>query len=154
MVGSEVIVQGGRGWGARASAHQQIFRLDGYVARPGSNPYLPNCNMAVRRADLEAVGDHPGLRSGGDADQLVGAGASWAAAGDDPAPGCLAAVSGTTCDKTSATGVRTCSFGGPADPRGPGCPPSGPPWPRFRLIRRGVRVTTLRVAGALLTDLS
>lgn len=68
MVGSEVCVVSGRAWGARASAHQQIFQLANYIRRPGYNPSLPNCNLAVRRSDLAAVGGYSEARSGGDAD--------------------------------------------------------------------------------------
>lgn len=68
LTGSEVLVLGGASLGARASAQQQFFRLANYLATPDFRPYLPTCNLGVRRLDIEAVGGFREVRSGGDAD--------------------------------------------------------------------------------------
>lgn len=69
LAGSEVDVAVGDGaLGARASHAQQFYRLRNYLARPFFLPYLPTCNLAVRRTDLEAVDGFSEVRSGGDAD--------------------------------------------------------------------------------------
>ena len=68
LAGSEVLVLPGESLGARASHEQQFYRLRNYLARPFFLPYLPTCNLAVRRGDLDAVGGFSEVRSGGDAD--------------------------------------------------------------------------------------
>jgi cellulose synthase/poly-beta-1,6-N-acetylglucosamine synthase-like glycosyltransferase len=68
VVGSEVRVLPGTSLGARAANRQQFFQLRNYLANPFFRPYLPTCNLAVRRADLRAVGGFSEIRSGGDAD--------------------------------------------------------------------------------------
>jgi len=68
LTGSEVHVLGGRSLGARAAERQQSFRLRNYLDAPDFRPYLPTCNLGVRRSDLEAVGGFREVRSGGDAD--------------------------------------------------------------------------------------
>lgn len=68
VVGSEALVLDGTSWGARASHAQQFYRLRNYLADPFFRPYLPTCNLAVRRTDLDAVGGFPPVRSGGDAE--------------------------------------------------------------------------------------
>jgi len=68
LTGSEVHVLGGRSLGARAAERQQSFRLRNYLGAPDFRPYLPTCNLGVRRSDLEAVGGFREVRSGGDAD--------------------------------------------------------------------------------------
>ncbi|WP_380174144.1 glycosyltransferase [Kineococcus sp. DHX-1] len=68
LAGSEVDVLPGESLGARASHEQQFFRLRNYLANPFFLPYLPTCNLAVRRSDLDAVGGFSEVRSGGDAD--------------------------------------------------------------------------------------
>jgi glycosyltransferase involved in cell wall biosynthesis len=68
LAGSEVNVLDGGSLGARASHRQQFFRLKNYVEEPFFMEYLPTCNLAVRRADLEHVGGFRSVRSGGDAD--------------------------------------------------------------------------------------
>jgi GT2 family glycosyltransferase len=68
IAGSDVIVLPGPGLGARAAHAQQAFRAENFVGRPFFRPYLPTCNIAVRRADLERLGGFDEVRSGGDAD--------------------------------------------------------------------------------------
>jgi len=68
LAGSEVQVTPGESLGARASYDQQFYRLRNYLVRPFFLPYLPTCNLAVRRTDLEAVDGFSEVRSGGDAD--------------------------------------------------------------------------------------
>ncbi|GAB3464699.1 glycosyltransferase [Kineococcus endophyticus] len=68
LVGSDTLVLGGPSLAERASEFQQFSRLDKYVADPFFLPYLPTCNLAVRRSDFDAVGGFSGVRSGGDAD--------------------------------------------------------------------------------------
>ncbi len=68
IVGSEVRVVGGTSLAARACQRQQPFDLRAYLAQPFFLPYLPTCNLAVRRDDLVAVGGFSAVRSGGDAD--------------------------------------------------------------------------------------
>ncbi len=68
LTGSEVQVLGGRSLGARAAERQQFFRLRNYLGTPDFRPYLPTCNLGVRRSDLEAVRGFREVRSGGDAD--------------------------------------------------------------------------------------
>ncbi|MGI4893801.1 MAG: glycosyltransferase [Janthinobacterium lividum] len=68
LAGSEVLVDPGASLGARASHEQQFYRLRNYLARPFFLPYLPTCNLVVRRRDLEAVEGFSEVRSGGDAD--------------------------------------------------------------------------------------
>ena len=68
LVGSEVEVSNGAALGARASHAQQFYRLRNYLARPFFMPYLPTCNLAVRRRDLAVVQGFGEVRSGGDAD--------------------------------------------------------------------------------------
>lgn len=68
LAGSEVAVLPGESLGARASHEQQFFRLRNYLADPFFLPYLPTCNLAVRRTDLDAAGGFSEVRSGGDAD--------------------------------------------------------------------------------------
>lgn len=66
--GSEVRVRGGASLGARAGERHQFFELHKYLSHGMWWPYLPTCNLAVRRQDLEAVGGFSAVRSGGDAD--------------------------------------------------------------------------------------
>lgn len=68
LSGSEVEVSSAASLGARAAHQQQFFRLSTYLADPFFLPYLPTCNLAVRRTDLEAVDGFGEVRSGGDAD--------------------------------------------------------------------------------------
>lgn len=68
LTGSDVQVLGGPSLGARAAERQQSFRLRNYLGAPDFRPYLPTCNLGVRRSDLEAVGGFREVRSGGDAD--------------------------------------------------------------------------------------
>lgn len=68
IAGSDVIVRWGPGLGARAAHAQQAFRAENFVERAFFRPYLPTCNIAIRRADLERVGGFDEVRSGGDAD--------------------------------------------------------------------------------------
>ncbi|GAB3222933.1 hypothetical protein GCM10027586_12650 [Kineococcus gypseus] len=68
IVGSDTLVRGGTSLAERASEVQQFSRLDKYVSAPFFLPYLPTCNLAVRRADFDAVGGFSTVRSGGDAD--------------------------------------------------------------------------------------
>jgi len=68
IVGSDTLVRGGPSLAERASQVQQFSRLDKYVAAPFFLPYLPTCNLAVRRVDFDAVGGFSQVRSGGDAD--------------------------------------------------------------------------------------
>jgi len=68
IVGSEVRVLGGASLAARACERQQPFGLRAYLAQPFFRPYLPTCNLAVRRDDLAAVGGFSVVRSGGDAE--------------------------------------------------------------------------------------
>ncbi|WP_345713648.1 glycosyltransferase, partial [Kineococcus glutinatus] len=66
--GSDVRVCGGPSLAAAASELQQFARLRNYVAANHFMPYLPTCNLAVRRSDFTAVGGFRDVRSGGDAD--------------------------------------------------------------------------------------
>ena len=68
IVGSDTLVRGGNSLAERASEVQQFSRLDKYVAKPFFLPYLPTCNLAVRRSDFDAVDGFSTVRSGGDAD--------------------------------------------------------------------------------------
>ncbi|MEW1958809.1 glycosyltransferase [Kineococcus sp. NPDC059986] len=68
IVGSDTLVRGGTSLAERASEVQQFSRLDKYVANPFFLPYLPTCNLAVRRSDFDAVDGFSSVRSGGDAD--------------------------------------------------------------------------------------
>lgn len=68
IVGSDTLVLGGSSLAERASEVQQFSRLDKYVEKPFFLPYLPTCNLAVRRADFDAVQGFSTVRSGGDAD--------------------------------------------------------------------------------------
>ncbi|WP_432508833.1 glycosyltransferase family 2 protein [Kineococcus auxinigenes] len=68
IVGSDTLVRGGRSLAERASEVQQFSRLDKYLSAPFFLPYLPTCNLAVRRADFTAVEGFSTVRSGGDAD--------------------------------------------------------------------------------------
>jgi glycosyltransferase involved in cell wall biosynthesis len=68
ITGSDVEVRRGHRLGAQAAHAQQSFLTTYYVERPFFRPYLPTCNLGVRRADLEAVGGFDEVRSGADAD--------------------------------------------------------------------------------------
>lgn len=68
IVGSETIVRGGATIAAKAAEVQQFSNLDKYIAAPFFLPYLPTCNLAVRREDFDAVDGFSSVRSGGDAD--------------------------------------------------------------------------------------
>lgn len=68
IVGSDVLVSTGPSLAAAASHAQQFARLRNYLAAPYFRPYLPTCNLAVRRADFLTVGGFPTVRSGGDAE--------------------------------------------------------------------------------------
>jgi glycosyltransferase involved in cell wall biosynthesis len=67
VAGSEVLVSGGDSLAARAGERHQFFELRKYIEEPVVRPYFPTCNLAVRRADLEAVGGFEEIRSGADA---------------------------------------------------------------------------------------
>jgi cellulose synthase/poly-beta-1,6-N-acetylglucosamine synthase-like glycosyltransferase len=68
LAGTETVVVAGTSSASRAAAAQQMFAVVNYVDRPWFRPYLPTCNLAVRRSDLERVGGFDEQRSGGDAD--------------------------------------------------------------------------------------
>jgi glycosyltransferase involved in cell wall biosynthesis len=67
VAGSETVIRGGASLAARAGERHQFFALSKYLDEPVHRPYFPTCNLAVRRADLEAVGGFEERRSGGDA---------------------------------------------------------------------------------------
>lgn len=67
IAGSEVVIRGGPSLAARAGEQHQFFALRKYIDEPVHRPYFPTCNLAVRRADLEAVGGFEEIRSGADA---------------------------------------------------------------------------------------
>lgn len=86
LAGTEVRVTGGDRLAERAAVLAQSFRMDIYVRKPFFRPYLPTCNMAVRRRALEAVDGFPVVRSGGDAEvcwRILGAGSDGIVALDD-----------------------------------------------------------------------
>ena len=68
LVGSEVRIRGGGSLAARAGERHQFFELRKYLEDGFFRPYLPTCNLAARRADLEEVGGFEEVRSGADAD--------------------------------------------------------------------------------------
>lgn len=68
IVGSETIVRGGPTIAAKAAQVQQFSNLDKYITAPFFLPYLPTCNLALRRQDFDAVTGFSTVRSGGDAD--------------------------------------------------------------------------------------
>jgi glycosyltransferase involved in cell wall biosynthesis len=68
LAGSDTRTRTGPSLAAQASARQQHFTLRKYLTDAYFRPYLPTCNLAVRRADLEAVGGFREIRSGADAD--------------------------------------------------------------------------------------
>ncbi len=68
LAGSEVRIRGGDSLGARAGERHQFYELRKYVEDGFFRPYLPTCNLAVRREDLAAVGGFEEIRSGADAD--------------------------------------------------------------------------------------
>lgn len=68
IVGSETVVRGGPTLAAKAAEVQQFSNLDKYITAPFFLPYLPTCNLAVRRTDFESVSGFSTVRSGGDAD--------------------------------------------------------------------------------------
>jgi beta-1,4-mannosyltransferase len=68
LAGSDVRIVGGDSLAGRASERHDVFRLENYLDPPFFRPYLPTCNLAVRRDDLQAVGGFRERRSGADAD--------------------------------------------------------------------------------------
>jgi glycosyltransferase involved in cell wall biosynthesis len=68
VAGTETATLTGPTLTERASAASDTYALRHYTHRPFFRPYLPGCNLAVRRSDLEAVGGFEEGRSGGDAD--------------------------------------------------------------------------------------
>ena len=68
LAGSDVRIVGGESLAGRASERHDVFRLENYLDPPFFRPYLPTCNLAVRRDDLLAVGGFRERRSGADAD--------------------------------------------------------------------------------------
>lgn len=68
IAGSDVMTRGGTSVGARAGERHQFFRIEKYMEEGFYRPYFPTCNLAVRRADLVAVGGFRETRSGADAD--------------------------------------------------------------------------------------
>jgi glycosyltransferase involved in cell wall biosynthesis len=68
LAGSDTRTRTGPSLAAQASARQQHFTLRKYLTDAYFRPYLPTCNLAVRRDDLEAVGGFREIRSGADAD--------------------------------------------------------------------------------------
>lgn len=68
LAGSDVLIRGGTTLGARAGERQQFYALRKYTTDAWFRPYLPTCNLAARRADLEAVDGFREIRSGADAD--------------------------------------------------------------------------------------
>jgi cellulose synthase/poly-beta-1,6-N-acetylglucosamine synthase-like glycosyltransferase len=68
IAGSDIQVAGGSTPAARAAVLEQPFRVASYVDEPWFMPYIPTCNLAVRRSALESVGGFSAVRSGGDAD--------------------------------------------------------------------------------------
>lgn len=68
LAGSEVLVVEGASAASAAAAALQTFRLENYVGEPFFRPYLPTCNLTVRRSVLETIDGFPPVRSGGDAD--------------------------------------------------------------------------------------
>jgi glycosyltransferase involved in cell wall biosynthesis len=68
LAGSDVLTRGGPTLGARVGERQQFYDLRKYTTDAWFRPYLPTCNLAARRTDLEAVGGFREIRSGADAD--------------------------------------------------------------------------------------
>ena len=68
LAGSDVLIRGGETLGARVSERQQFYALRKYTTDAWFRPYLPTCNLAARRTDLEAVAGFKEIRSGADAD--------------------------------------------------------------------------------------
>lgn len=68
LAGSDVRIVGGASPAGQASERHDVFRLGNYLDPPFFRPYLPTCNLAVRREDLIAVGGFAERRSGADAD--------------------------------------------------------------------------------------
>jgi glycosyltransferase involved in cell wall biosynthesis len=68
LAGSDVHIVGGDSLAGRASERHDVFRLGNYLDPPFFRPYLPTCNLAVRREDLLSVGGFRERRSGADAD--------------------------------------------------------------------------------------
>lgn len=68
IVGTQTVVVEGGTTAQRAAALEQPFEISSYVDHPWFMPYVPTCNLAIRRADLERVDGFSEVRSGGDAD--------------------------------------------------------------------------------------
>ena len=68
LAASDVRIRSGPTLAARVSERQQFYALRKYTTDAWFRPYAPTCNLAVRRADLEAVGGFAEIRSGADAD--------------------------------------------------------------------------------------
>ena len=68
LAGSNVLTRGGTTLGARLGERQQFYELRKYTTDAWFRPYVPTCNLAARRTDLEAIGGFREIRSGADAD--------------------------------------------------------------------------------------
>ena len=68
LAGSDVLITGGSTLPARISERQQFYKLEKYTTDAWFRPYLPTCNLAARRDDVEAAGGFREIRSGADAD--------------------------------------------------------------------------------------
>jgi glycosyltransferase involved in cell wall biosynthesis len=68
LAGSDVVIRDGETLGARVSERQQFYKLEKYTTDAWFRPYLPTCNLAARRTDVEAVDGCQEIRSGADAD--------------------------------------------------------------------------------------
>lgn len=68
LAGSDVVIRDGETLGARVSERQQFYKLEKYTTDAWFRPYLPTCNLAARRTDVEAADGFQEIRSGADAD--------------------------------------------------------------------------------------
>jgi glycosyltransferase involved in cell wall biosynthesis len=151
LAGSEVLVRGGESLGARAGERHQFFELRKYVEDGFFRPYLPTCNLAARRDDLEAVGGFEEVRSGADADLC------WRIL--DRPDRRLATVPDVLMDWIARDRIRDyleqsyrygkSNYALRSAWQGRGAP-QREPWPRRLLLRRGLG-TAARTAAAALT---
>lgn len=68
LASSDLLVQGGRSWGARVGQEHRFFRRERYTRDDVFRTYAPTCNLAVRRAELVAVNGFKEIRSSADVD--------------------------------------------------------------------------------------